>query len=275
LQARRRLILVGLLSLLVIPSCVAAAPDQTPSPAPETDRSDSALQFRFGFENDRFNGTDDEHTSAFVLEGEYQGPEAAWGGVVLLESLTTRETRFHLDILSLLADHTRPVGRGRLKFIAGMQINGDLGSQKIENFLHRILGEGLLDFVYPDRYVVGVCGGARIDYPLAEAGPFHISGAAEGRLATHAGPSFIRGGVFAALPFRLWPGASLRPSFGVTAQDHFNLAEILKPYYGGSYSLDTEIVFQWGGLILDMFFKSDPYGNEQSMFGGGIAYRFH
>jgi len=274
-HAIRPMAFTCLLCLFVTASCFGLPEDPAAAPSLSGQDTQSGLRFYLGYENDRFNGTDDEHTSAFLLDVTWRRDNRDWGILVLLESLTTRETRFHLDILSILGRHQRPLGRGTVGFIAGGQVNGNLGSQKIENWLHRLLGEGLLDFEYPDRYVGGVCGGLTLHYPLAEAGPFRFSGEAEGRLATRAGPSFVRGGIFAAAPFRLWSGASLRPQFGVTVQDHFNLADILKIYYGRSYSLDSSLQFRWGNFTLDLYFRSDPYGNEQSIAGGGIGYWFN
>ena len=230
---------------------------------------------RFQIEDDRLNGSDDGHTYSLRLFLEWPHRRPATAVSINFESLTRRNENTRLDLLGIDATLKYPVWRGgRFGFSGGIAVNGDLGGESVQNTLHRWLNEPELHLAYPDTYSFGLTGGGSLDQKLAEFDGFGLTGSGSARVASGAAPSWVQGGVYLGRPVIYSRQMKLEIQFGISVHDFFWLDDVLKPYYGEGYSLDSRLFFEWKRLAINAFFFSDPYGIDQSIFGVGFGVLF-
>jgi len=232
------------------------------------------LHFKSAIENDRLNGTDNFHTHTFRFGAIIKRPRYDVRIHASHESLTRKFLGTRLDLLSIGTSLEFPFRRGNASITGGAVVNGNLGGQRLQNLYHRLLDEAQAHLTYPDRYAFGVFGGIGLDQDFVEIRKFVFSGSARTEIATNAGPSFFRTGAFVRRKFRFKQSSSILAKFGVTYQDFFLLVPILQSYYGSSFSLDSTLDITLGRFTLDLSFKSDPYGIDQSVFSVGIGMWF-
>jgi hypothetical protein len=230
---------------------------------------------RFQMENDRFNGTDDGHTSAFRLFFKWPKIRPDISISINYENLTRREANSRLDLLGIDAAFGYPVWKGgRIAFSGGVAVQGDLGGQTLQNAFHSWLNEPELHLDYPDSYLFGLTAGTEIEQELANIEAFRLVGSGDARLASSAAPSWTRGALYLERPFILFSKIRIDPQFGISVYTHFWLSQALSPYYGNGYSLNPRLDIGWKRLAINAFYHTNPYGNDQGILGVGIGCRF-
>jgi len=230
---------------------------------------------RFQIENDRVGGSDDGHTHSLRLFVEWPNRRPATSISINYESLTRRYENTRVDLLGIDATFAYPVwAGGRFAFSGGVAINGDLGGQSLQNSLHSWLDEASLHLSYPNTYSFGLTAGAHLDQKLADIGGFHLTGSGGAKVASSAAPSWLQGGIYLGRQFIHSRRTMLEIQFGVSANSHFWLDDILKPYYDKGYSLDSRLRFGWKWLAINVFFFSNPYGIDQGILGVGFGFLF-
>jgi hypothetical protein len=227
---------------------------------------------RLQMENDRLGGSDDGHTYSFRSFLELPDPRPSLSFSINYESLTQRYKDSRVDLLGVDAAFGYPVwASGQIAFTVGVAANGDLGGEVLQNALHEWLNESSLHLSYPDSYNVGVTAGTRLSRKLTDINGFRLTGRSDFKVASGAAPSRVGGGIYLGRHFIIFPQTNLDLQFGLSLYDHFLLDEILKPYYGRGYSLDSSLGFEWKRLAINLFYNSNPYGIDQGILGAGIG----
>ncbi len=249
--------------------------DLLAEPANQYQKVNHRRIIRFQIENDRVGSTDDGHTHSLRLYLEWPGRRTTASISINYESLTRRNENTRVDLLGIDAAFAYPVWvGGRFAFSGGIAVNGDLGGQTLQNGFHGWLNESLLHLTYPDAYSFGLTAGLQLDQKLADIGGFRLTGSGKTHVASSAAPSRVQGGFYLGRPFILGRQTSLDIQFGLSAHSYFWLDEILDPYYGQGYSLDSQLHFGWRRLGIDVFHSSNPYGIDQGILGVGFSLRF-
>ncbi len=223
-------------------------------------------------ENDRLDGSDDGHTHSFRFFMQWPNKRPATSISINYESLTRRYEDARVDLVGIDAAFQYPLWTGgRFAFSGGVAVNGDLGGQSLQNALHGWLNESKLHLAYPDSYAFGLASGAHLDQDLASWSRFRLTASGDVKVASNAAPSWAQGSIYLSRDLARNGPIKFNLQFGVSVYDFFWLDEVLRPYYGRGYNLDSRIRLEWQRLMLNMFYYSDPYGINQSIIGVGIG----
>jgi hypothetical protein len=230
---------------------------------------------KFQMENDRLGGSDDGHTHSlrFCLVWPNHRPDISFS--INYESLTRRHENSRVDLLGIDAAFGYSAWTdAHFTFSGGFAVNGDLGGESLQNALHEWLNESTLHLAYPDAYAFGITAGTSLDQRLTTIGEFRLTATGDLRVASNAAPSWVRGGIYLSRRVNIRAQTRLDLQIGMSVYGHFWLDDILKPYYGRGYSLDSSLGIEWKRLAMNVFFDSNPYGIDQGILGVSIGCYF-
>ncbi len=176
----------------------------------EPTQDSAAHNISFGYANDNFlfgneinslvssnifPSRDDFITTSFFLSWKAASSQGLFSSDLFFHLVTDRERNFRTDLMMIRSTVERMWGPVRYRTGIGMQVTGNLGGRRIQNFYHRIFGYRTVELLYRDNPAVGFLLPGRVEYIIDGLEGTEVTPFVAALYSSKEIPKYIRSGI--------------------------------------------------------------------------------